>query len=103
MAVQPAAASSPAPVRTVVVSGAHAASAPVARGHVARHPARPGDRSHTVEAGESLWTIATDLLGRDATTAQVAREVHRLWSLNRERIATGDPDLLPVGTTLVLR
>jgi hypothetical protein len=47
--------------------------------------------------------IATDMLGHDATTAQVAREVHRLWSLNRKRIATGDPDLLPVGTTLVLR
>ena len=103
MAERPSTASSPAPVRTVVVSGAHAASAPLARGHVARHPARPGDRQHTVEAGESLWTISTDLLGRDATTAQVAREVHRLWSLNRERIATGDPDLLPVGTTLVLR
>lgn len=102
-AVRPSTASSPALVRTVVVSGAHAASAPVAGSHNARHPARPGDWSHTVEAGESLWTIATDLLGRDATTAQVAREVHHLWSLNRERIATGDPDLLPVGTTLVLR
>src|SRR5829696_359837 len=102
-AVRPSTASSPAPVRTVVVSGAHAASAPAARGHIARHPARPGDRSHTVEAGESLWTIATDVLRHDATAAQVAREVHRLWSLNRERIATGDPDLLPVGTTLVLR
>jgi len=102
-AVRPSTASSPAPVRTVVVSGAHAASAPVARSHNARHPARPEDGSHTVEPGESLWTIATDLLRRDATTAQVAREVHRLWSLNREQIATGDPDLLPVGTTLVLR
>ena len=102
-AMQPAPTSSPAPVRTVIVSGAHAASAPVARAHVPRHPARPGDRWHTVEAGESLWTIATDLLGRDATTAKIAREVHRLWSLNRERIASGDPDLLPVGTTLVLR
>jgi len=102
-AVRPSTASSPAPARTVVVSGAHAASAPAARSHNARHTARPGDRSHRVEPGESLWTIATDLLDHDATTTQVAREVHRLWSLNRERIATGDPDLLPVGTTLVLR
>jgi hypothetical protein len=66
-------------------------------------PAHPGDRIHTVEAGESLWTIAADVLGRDATPAQVAREVHRLWSLNRARIGTGDPDLVMVGTRLVLR
>ena len=66
-------------------------------------PARPGDRTHTVFAGESLWAIATDLLGREATPAAVAREVHRLWQLNRDRIATGDPDLLIVGTRLLLR
>lgn len=65
--------------------------------------ARPGDRTHTVFAGESLWAIATDLLGREATPAAVAREVHRLWQLNRDRIATGDPDLLIVGTRLLLR
>jgi nucleoid-associated protein YgaU len=65
--------------------------------------ARPGDRTHTVLAGESLWAIATDLLGREATPAAIAREVQRLWQLNRDRIATGDPDLLMVGTRLLLR
>ncbi len=54
-------------------------------------------------AGESLWAIATDLLGRDATDAQIAREVQRLWQLNRTRIATGDPDLVYAGTKLILR
>jgi hypothetical protein len=65
--------------------------------------ARPGDRAHTVLAGESLWSIATDLLESDAAPARVVREVHRLWQLNRERIGTGDPDLLLVGTRLELR
>lgn len=65
--------------------------------------ARRGDRMHIVLAGESLWAIASDLLGRDATDAQVAREVQRLWRLNGARIATGDPDLLYAGTKLVLR
>ena len=41
--------------------------------------------------------------GGDATIARVAREVHELWKLNRERIATGDPDLILIGTVLRLR
>jgi hypothetical protein len=64
--------------------------------------ARPGDRVHVVSAGESLWSIASDLLGPRATVAKVAREVNRLWDLNSARIGTGDRDLLPVGTRLVL-
>jgi hypothetical protein len=65
--------------------------------------AKPGDRTHVVLAGESLWAIASDLLGSEATPAEVAREVHRMWQLNRDRIGTGDPDLLMTGTKLVLR
>jgi Tfp pilus assembly protein FimV len=65
--------------------------------------ARPGDRVHVVRAGESLWSIASDELGGRATVASVAREVNRLWDLNQARIATGDRDLLPVGTRLVLK
>lgn len=65
--------------------------------------ARPGDRSHEVQRGESLWAIASDVLGRDAGPARIAREVDRLWELNKERIATGDPDLVMIGTRLVLR
>jgi hypothetical protein len=34
---------------------------------------------------------------------RVAREVHRLWRLNRDRIGTSDRDLLLVGTRLALR
>lgn len=65
--------------------------------------AKPGDHTHTVRAGESLWSIASDFLGSDASTARTARVVNRLWQLNRERIGTGDPNLLMVGTTLRLR
>jgi hypothetical protein len=65
--------------------------------------ARPGDRSHRVLTGESLWSIASDRLGGTASPARVAREVHRLWTMNKGRIGTGDPDLLMVGTRLRLR
>ena len=65
--------------------------------------AAPGDRFHTVQRGESLWSIASDMLGGDASVARVAREVNRLWELNADRIATGSPDLLFAGTRLRLR
>lgn len=64
---------------------------------------RPGSHTHVVRPGESLWSIAADVLGQDASSARVAREVSRLWRLNRARIGTGDADLLMVGTKLVLR
>jgi LysM domain len=62
-----------------------------------------GNRRYLVEPGDSLWTIAKRLVGPGASPAQIAREVDRLWSLNEARIATGDPDLLLVGTQLRLR
>jgi LysM domain len=60
-------------------------------------------RWHIVEPGESLWSIATRLLGPDASPGRIAREVDRLWELNRDRIGTGDPDVLMVGARLRLR
>ena len=60
-------------------------------------------RFHLVKPGESLWSIATALLGPGAAGAKVAREVQRLWTLNKHRIGTADPDLLPIGVRLRLR
>jgi nucleoid-associated protein YgaU len=71
-------------------------------GGTRRQSSRLG-RLHRVVAGESLWSIAERLLGATATAADVAAEVDRLWRLNRHRIGTGDPDLLPAGITIVLR
>jgi hypothetical protein len=60
-------------------------------------------RVHVVQRNESLWSIANELLGNDASPARIAREVNRLWELNSSRIGTGDRDLLLTGTKLVLR
>jgi LysM domain len=65
--------------------------------------AAPGGGFHVVQQGESLWSIASDLLGDQASVDRVAREVGRLWELNAERIGTGSPDLLYAGTRLRLR
>jgi LysM domain len=59
-------------------------------------------RVHVVRAGESLWAIAVQQLGADATPAEIARYVNRLWQLNHGRIGTGHPDLIMVGTRLRL-
>jgi Tfp pilus assembly protein FimV len=95
-----------APRPAVRVVPRRAVSAGVAVARVVRpdgRRARPGERVHVVLAGESLWSIASDLLGGRPTVARVAREVNRLWDLNRARIGTGDRDLLPTGTRLELQ
>jgi len=73
-----------APVHSVATT-----AAPVKRGH-----------SYTVRAGDSLWSIATRIAGPDATPAKVAATVHRIWNTNADRIASGNPNMLAVGTTL---
>jgi hypothetical protein len=62
-----------------------------------------GGRFLVVQPGDSLWAIAKRLLDPNASPAEIARKVNRLWELNRERIGTGRPDLLLVGTKLRLR
>lgn len=62
-----------------------------------------GKDSYVVQSGDCLWHIAESLLSGDASDAQIAAEVVRLWRLNEERIGTGDPSLIHTGTTIRLR
>jgi hypothetical protein len=91
--------SSPAGVH---VAPAEPGAAPTPDAHRGR-AAQRRERTHVVRANESLWSIARDLLGDQASPARIAREVNRLWELNNSRIGTGDPDLLIAGTRLRLR
>jgi LysM repeat protein len=56
--------------------------------------------AYTVRPGDSLWSIARRLVGPRASAARIARELDRLWELNRDRIGTGDPSLIYAGTVL---
>lgn len=91
------------PIVTIAEAPAQASVSTPSASPPTTDPAKPGDRSHTVNPGESLWSIASDHLGPGAQPARIAREVHRLWNVNKDRIATGDPDLLMIGTRLRLR
>jgi hypothetical protein len=57
--------------------------------------ARSADQdTYTVASGDSLWAIAAQQLGDDATDGQIAQLVTELWDLNHHRIQSGDPDLI---------
>jgi len=64
----------------------------------ARSPLRPPELI-VVRPGDSLWSIAARTGPPDATDAETARRVARLYADNRDRIGE-DPDLIHPGTTL---
>lgn len=59
----------------------------------------PAPEVHVVRRGESLWSIARDHLGPQATDAQVARAWPRWWAANR-RVVGPDPSLIVPGQHL---
>ncbi len=54
-----------------------------------------------IEPGDSLWAIAQERLGPEATPQQVAQETGRIYGLNRERIGD-DPNLIFPGQELLV-
>lgn len=64
---------------------------------------RPAPVRHevTVRSGDSLWAIATHLLGGDADVGEVAAATATLFAHNRTVVGP-DPDLIHPGTTLTV-
>jgi len=84
----------------VVPDVARAKEGPEAAAHPTNDAATTAD-AVVVEPGDSLWSISEERLGRDATPRRVAKEVERLWALNRGRIGP-DPNIILVGQELSL-
>ncbi|KAA9395585.1 hypothetical protein FCK90_00725 [Kocuria coralli] len=72
----------------------------VARPGPAGGASRVVDGTVTVRGGESLWSITADLLGPEASPADIAATWPHLWEANGSHIP--DPDLLLPGTVLDL-
>jgi hypothetical protein len=71
----------------------------------ARHSAgkvTPGARLHVVQSGESLWSIAAELLGDHASPDRIAALVDELWRMNVSRVGSGNPDVIHAGDQLLL-
>jgi hypothetical protein len=63
--------------------------------------ARRSPRRVVVHRGDSLWSIAADLLPPGADNRRICAGWHRLYRANHERIGA-DPDLILSGTALVV-
>lgn len=61
----------------------------------------PSARTHVVRPGESLWSVAAEVLGPGASDAEIARAWPLLHEANRAAVGE-DPGLLRPGTVLVL-
>lgn len=82
---------------------------PVAPPPVAPPPNSPptgANSVYVVQAGESFWSIARDLaedrIGRPPTEPETAQVWRALLELNRDRIRSGDVDLIHPGEDLLV-
>jgi len=69
------------------------ASASAALGTAGTYEVRPGD---------SLWSIAGQRLGTEASAAEIAAFVDRLWELNAGVIRSASPEVILPGESLRL-
>lgn len=90
-------------VRVVTVTDS---GAPLTRHASASSPAKRasagGPTSVMVRPGDSLWSIAEDLLPAGASASAIDHRVVQIWDRNRGRIGTGDPSLIFAGQRLLL-
>lgn len=63
--------------------------------------AEPASTTYTVRAGDSLWEITAERLGRGASDADIAAAWPQLWNANRTAVGD-DPNRIMPGTVLVL-
>lgn len=79
--------------------------APLTRKASARAPVKrsaAGPRSVVVRPGDSLWSIAKELLPADASASAIDHKVVQIWDRNHHRIGTNDPSLIFTGQRLFL-
>jgi nucleoid-associated protein YgaU len=80
-----------------------------AGGGGAQGPGREAEQAHRVVGGDNLWKIARDHLLRErsgGSGAPTNREVAAYWvkvvEANRDRLHSGDPDLIYPGERITL-
>jgi hypothetical protein len=62
-----------------------------------------GKNLYVVQPGDCLSYIAAALLPPGSDTEAIEEKVTELWQMNEDRIGTGDPDLIYIGTVLRVR
>jgi nucleoid-associated protein YgaU len=55
-----------------------------------------------VHSGDSLWSIASRIVGPNASDEQIHAKLVEIWNMNVKRIGTGDPNLIFPGQHLAL-
>lgn len=86
-----------------------AEEAPAATDADAQEDDRSSDETHTVVPGENLWAIAHHHLAEarevpigDVSTAEIVGYWREVIAVNRERLRSGDPDLIYPGERILL-